>query len=550
MVMKKTWHWGLLAGLGVAGCSNSGDPALLAKVGKVEITAPMLQTLEAKLPAGKGPVDHRAHLQTLVDRELLLQEAGARGLDQDLQVLKYLEQREAKELADRMMRRQVLERVSVTEEQIQQAYGQGGWNQQVVTQEIFVPDEARARQAAALLKGGRSFEDVAAEYTVDRVFKMPTRQAQQFIYSPQDSPRAVVEAVSGTPVGGVTQPIFVRDGYVIAKVEAHRPVALEAVREKILKALQRAQKNELKDAYLIHLKQEFNIQEQAQGMDLVMGALKGQVEELTAEQRQLPVYTYGDQQVSVGEVLEVALPAREQWPAVTKQQLVGELTNSLFPRLVMAQDARRKGVDQQEDFKQWRRHEEQDLMISRLRALTIEKVEVSQADLEAYYQAHKQTYHSPAAAQLLEVLVEDPDQARAIAAQVAGGADLAALARAKSIRKGIKGDTLVVYGLQGPIYGEGWLKAVMKVPLGTVQGPLKCKGGYSVFKVLDRQPESYFGLDQQGVLRSVKREVTEEKEREAFNTFVDELRGKQASQVEIFEDHLKLLPAVKEGVGV
>lgn len=537
----------LLACLG--GCALSEDPALLARVGEAEITAQMLQAFEARLSAaGKG--DHRAHLQTLVDRELLLLEARERGLDQDPQVLEYLEAREVKELANQMMRRQVLERILVTEEEIQQAYAQGGWNQQVVTQELFIPDQARARQAAALLKGGKEFAEVAAQYATDRVFKVPAKGAQQFIYSPQDAPRAVVEAVMGLPVGGMTQPLFVRDGYVIARVEERRPVALEAVRDKLLKALQQAEKEALKDAYLLHLQQELNVQEQAQGMELVMRVLKGEVEELSAAERQLPVYTYGDRQVSVEEVLEVALPARDEWPAVTKQQLVGELTNSLFPRAVMAQDARRKGVDQQEDFRQWRLREKQDLMIARLRALVVEQVEVSQADLEAYYQAHKEAYRSPAAAQLQEVLVEDPDQARAIAEQVARGADLAALARARSIRKNTRGDTLAVYGLQGPLYGEEWLKAVLKVPLGTLQGPLKCKGGYSVFKVLDRQPESYFGLEQQGVLRSVKREATEEKERQAFNEYLEGLQKSKAGQVEIFEDHLEQLAAVKEAVGV
>lgn len=548
-LMKKICCGALMAVLGLGGCALSEDPSLLARVGEVEITAPMLQAFEARLAAsGKEPADHRANLQTLVDRELLLQEARAQGLDQDPQVLKYLEQREVKELANQMMRRQVLERVSVSEEQILQAYTQGGWNRQVVTQEIFVPDEARARQAAALLKGGEKFDAVAAQYAADRIFKMPAAAAQQFSYSPQDAPRAVVEAVKSLPVGGVTPPIFVRDGYVIAKVEEYRPVALEAVREKILKALQRTQKNELKDGYLLHLQQEFRIQEQAQGMDLVMEVLTGKVEELTAEQRQLPVYTYGDRQVNVEEVLEVVLPARDEWTAVTKQQLVGELTNSLFPRTVMAQDARRKGLDQQEGFKEWRQREQEDLMIARLRSLRVEKLEVRQADLEAYYEAHKQTYRSPALAQVQEVLLEDPDQARALAEQVGRGADLAVLARTKSIRRNTEGGVLMVYGLQGPIYGEEWVRAVMNAPLGAVQGPLRCKGGYSVFKVLDRQPESYFGLDQRGVLRSVKREVTEQQERQAFNAYLDELRRKQANKVELFEEHLGQLDAGAVGV--
>jgi len=68
--------------------------------------------------------------------------------------------------------------------------------------------------------------------------------------------------------------------------------------------------------------------------------------------------------------------------------------------------------------------------------------------------------------------------------------------------------------------------------------------------VLERQPESYFGLDQQTVRRAVTREVTEGKERQVFNGFVEELRRRRAAQVRIFEDHLKALAPAKEAIGV
>ena len=116
----------------------------------VQKILPMLVLL---LPAGKIASDHLANLKTLVDRQLLLQECQARSLDQDKQVLDYLSKRETKQLAELMMRRQVLDRISVTEEQIQKAYAQDGWNRQVVTLEIFVANKARADKAGHLRFG-------------------------------------------------------------------------------------------------------------------------------------------------------------------------------------------------------------------------------------------------------------------------------------------------------------------------------------------------------------------------------------------------------------
>lgn len=536
--------WGVLAaGMVLGGCASPAeDPAVLARVGQVRITAPMLKAFEARQPApGDGRVDHRANLQTLVDREILLLETRARGLEEDAQVLKKLDKRETRELAEQMMRAQVLDKISIGPGEVEQLYAKGGWDQQVLTQEIFVADAQQAREVTALLKAGKDFSEVAYAHSVDRLFKTPAGGPQQFAYSPGDAPRAVVEAVAKLPVGGVTQPIFVRDGYVIAKVTGHRKVGIEEVREKIHKVAYQARKKDLKYAYLKALGQEFNLQLNPQGMEVVLGVLKGEDSELSEAQKRLPVYTYEAQELNVEEVLEVTLPVRDEWPEVTQQKVAEELVNTVFPLKVMAQDARQKGMDRREEFQRWRQREIENLMISRLRALALEKVDLTQRDLEAFYEAHKQTFRTPAEARVQEILVEDPDQARAIVEQLGRGADMAALARARSIRKNAEDGILTVYGLQAAIYGEEWMKAVMNVPLGQVQGPLKAKGGYSVFKVLDRQPERFYGLDQQGVLRAVRQGVTEEKQRRAFNEYLEDLKKRYAGQVEIYEKHLESL---------
>jgi hypothetical protein len=116
------------------------------------------------------------------------------------------------------------------------------------------------------------------------------------------------------------------------------------------------------------------------------------------------------------------------------------------------------------------------------------------------------------------------------------------LVRRQAVAVG-KDGVLTVYGPQAPVYGEAWMSVAMNAPLGQVQGPVQTKGGYSVFRVLERQPESHYGLDQSRVRRDVESGVEAEKERTQFNEYLDGLRRKNASRVRIYQDHLEMLAA-------
>ena len=69
----------------ICGCGSQSDDFVLARVGQVEITASQLETFENRLsgdrrtkkPGAEGYLDY---LQTLIDKEVLLQEARKRGL--------------------------------------------------------------------------------------------------------------------------------------------------------------------------------------------------------------------------------------------------------------------------------------------------------------------------------------------------------------------------------------------------------------------------------------------------------------------------------------
>ena len=542
-------HKPLLAGLLIWACISCGDERpdnahLLAKVGEVEITAADLRTLEANLKTATMRSQHRDNLQTLIDREVLLLEANERGLQRDEEVLAKLAKRETKALADAMFRRNVTAKVSVTEDDIEKAYARPGWGEKITTMEIFVPNQEQARQVQALLAQGEDFAEVGRQFAADPYYGMNTGEIRRLAYSPFDSPPALVQAVFALPEGGVTEPLPLHGGFTIAKVAERRRAELVEVEDGIRKALSDEQQKQLRESYLRHLKWDLDTVFDAEGMDIVVGVLRGAIRyaDLDETQRQRPVYAFEGLQMDVAEVLEAVRPSGRLWPEASVASVNEKLSESHFPTRLMAHDARRKGLDKTEAFARSHELALGNLMLMKLREQVLAEAPAPTEDeLLAFYEEHKHRFRSPPHAQLEEILLETPGEARQIAAQIEAGAEWSELARAHSRRRNAEDGLLYVSQSQAPFLGEPWMNAVMNAELNQLQGPIQTRGGYSIFRVIERYPEIYYGLDLERVRNSVERDVRERIEREFFNSYLRDLRQKYAEQIDVYEEHLRYL---------
>ena len=541
-------HKPLLAGLLVGACISCGDErpdnaSLLAKVGEIEITAADLRTFEANLKTAAMRAQHRDNLQTLIDRQVLLLAANERGLQRDEEVLAELAKRETKALADAMLRRNVAANVAVTEDDIEKAYARPGWGEKVATMEIFVPDQEQARQVQALLAQGEDFAKAGRQFAADPYYGVHTGEIRRLAYSPFDSPSDLAQAVFALPVGGVTEPLPLHGGFVIAKVAERRRAALVEVEDGIREALGDEQQKQLRESYLRHLKWDLDTVFDAEGMDLVVGVLQGAVRyaDLDEAQRQHPVYAFEGLQMDVAEVLEAVRPSGRLWPEASAAAVNEKLSESHFPTRIMAHDARRKGLDKTEAFARSHALALGNLMLIKLREqILAEAPAPTEEELRAFYEEHKHRFRSPPHAQLEEILLETPSEARQIAAQLEAGAEWAELARAHS-RRDAEDGLLYVSQSQAPFLGEAWMNAVMNAELNQLQGPIQTRGGYSIFRVIERYPEIYHGLELERVRNAVMRDVGERTEREYFNGYLLDLHQKYDEQIDVYEEHLRYL---------
>ena len=542
-------HKPLLVGLLIGACISCGEERpdnayLLAKVDEVEITATDLRTFEANLKDATMRSQHWDNLQTLIDRQVLLLEADERGLQRDEAVLAELAKRETKALADAMLRRNVAAKVAVTEDDIEKAYARPGWGEKVVTMEIFVPSREQARQVQALLAQGEDFAEIGRQFAADPYYGVHTGEIRRLAYSPFDSPRDLAQAVFALPVGGVTEPLSLHGGFVIAKVAERRRAELVEVEDGIREALGDEQQKQLRESYLRHLKWDLDTVFDAEGMAIVVGVLQGAIRyaDLAEAQRQHPVYAFEGLQMDVAEVLEAVRPSGQLWSEATADSVNEKLSESHFPTRIMAHDARRKGLDKSEAFARSHELALGNLMLIKLREqILAEAPAPTEEDLQTFYEEHKQRFRSPPHAQLEEILLETPSEARQIAAQIEAGAEWSELARAHSQRRNAEDGLLYVSQSQAPFLGEAWMNAVMNAELHQLQGPIQTRGGYSVFRVIERYPEIYHGLELERVRNAVERDVRERNKREFFNSYLRDLRQKYAEQIDVYEEHLRYL---------
>lgn len=139
------------------------------------------------------------------------------------------------------------------------------------------------------------------------------------------------------------------------------------------------------------------------------------------------------------------------------------------------------------------------ILLERLREREINaRVNVSEADIDAYIEGRRNASSDVAEVNLGHVLIQVPDgateaqvrelQARAqgVAERLRAGADLAA--QAKEFSQGSEASTGGLMGLR-PLsrLPELFVQAVRSLPVGAVAGPLRSAAGFHVLKVMDKR---------------------------------------------------------------
>ena len=546
-----SWKYFLVALLVLAGCgpeSKTADSAaVLATVAGKAITVPALDHYEQELPdylrsKKEGVAAHRAHLQSLVDKELVLSEARKRRLDQ-LPDLKYkLSKMVNKRLAEELSREMVDAQFSITEEELRVAYEEDllGW--EIWPAHILSASEEDAREIIRLLDAGASFSELARARSLADDAEKGGNLGAFF-----DQSSAVSSLRDGTfhlAEGQVSEPIPTIDGYEVLKVLKKQRIPFEQLRADIAKQLSRRKWRSRREVVIDSLKKAYDLRYHRDRIHAVLDGLHRRG--LDQAQAQAPLIEYTGGAIKVGDFVQGLLDAEKGALPPDSAAVFHVLELWILPDSLLALEARAQGLHQRADLVEWKENKHQKLLASQLRLDEVEgRVEVTDAEVRAYYEKYLDTYKSlPGIIEMTEVLVDTRAEAEAILGRARAGERLEELAIRHSVRPGMKpvgGHTFADSGrvtieslYQSPyrtFFGDSNSKDV-----GVLQGPLEVQEKYSVFR-LD-QPFEKVPLPFKQVQRPIRVDIRKGREGVLFNAFLDSLRRAEADQVQVNEEVL------------
>lgn len=125
-------------------------------------------------------------------------------------------------------------------------------------------------------------------------------------------------------------------------------------------------------------------------------------------------------------------PERPEAKITTREKKLDYLKNELVRRMLLYQTASDRGLDRKEAVQKALEKTKQDLLVVELVKEEANKVEVSSAEVEDYYNRYKEQLKEPEERQIREIMVNSEAEAKDILIQLLQGADFATLAKDKS----------------------------------------------------------------------------------------------------------------------
>ncbi|HRR68390.1 MAG TPA: peptidylprolyl isomerase [Desulfomonilia bacterium] len=250
----------------------------------------------------------------------------------------------------------------------------------------------------------------------------------------------------------------------------------------------------------------------------------------------------GDEKITEKDVEEII----SQIPAQYRSKYLSskgrrEIINGLVEMKMLAWEARRRGIDKQEDVQL-----KIGLIIDQTLAKEMESslkksVKLSDADIERYYREHLDKYATPERVKARHILVEKQDRARELLEQLRKGADFKELAKKNSTCPSAeKGGDLGWFG-RGKMDPE-FEKAAFAMKKGETSDVVKSSFGYHIIRLDDRRDPKTKTLEQ--AKKSIERALQKEQADRRLAELKEDIRKK--ANVKVNDEYFKRFDASPE----
>jgi len=210
----------------------------------------------------------------MAESRMLLQVASEKGLNKDPEIVKQTREYRDQLVVKELVKREVDDKVSVTDDLVSKYYVDHKDEyldpEKVSVTEITLEDEEKAKEVMEKIKGGADFAEVAKEMADKSESVGPGQRSEGKVTFSQDSygsAREFVETAFGLQAGDISniivQPIGEKTYYMIVRLDERIPSRqkeLAEVESRIRKAVEKDEKKNIMDKWLVKIKVEKGFQ--------------------------------------------------------------------------------------------------------------------------------------------------------------------------------------------------------------------------------------------------------------------------------------------------
>ncbi len=541
--------------LGLSFPCAAQDDVVLAQIEDHPIAVSEFRAFAANIPKayqmGKTGIEaNRILLNGLIDKKLLLAEAERAGIGDELEFKRKVEQFAQDQTVRLYKSSEIDQQVSIAKEELMQHYRDSHRDRALRYAGILVATRDEALELLDELEAGADFRQLAREHSLYEATRDQGGDVEKYYAIDDTAPP--LRSIFSMQVGEISEPLpwgGDPQRYVIVKVLDDAPIAFrevaQFVREEVFaqKRLQRALV--LRDS----LSGQYAPQIHYDKIDHVLMRLALSPEERVAlpEEGEEVLCHYKGGVLTIDDLV-LSAPEKEEGYSrdYERDWIVDYLQDAAIPNRIFLEEARGKGLDKHQVILAAVANKRSDMLVSALRKREVEErlPPITDAEARAFYDQNPEKFQGFENIVATEILVAFKEQAHSLKEELVGGADAVQLARDYTIRKERAHHegrlVLSPVGLYQDIY-----KVAKNLQVGDVGGPVKVRGGYSVFKVEEKQPppkKPYHIFSQ----RRARAYVKIARSQKAYVQYMRGLHKKYS--VEIFEDNLIKVQEEEEAV--
>ncbi len=528
----------------VIGCSSKQEDMVVAKVGSESITWSEFKAAYLKSPqfrkSSEDTTAKREFLNSLIEKELMIAEAYRQNLDKLEVISADLEKIESSFLLKELYDQEIINKV-ISESDIREYYNRSA--DEVKARHILIKappnasPEARAKAKARAdslltsIKKGADFAAVAQQNSEDA--SNASKGGDLGFFGWGKMVEEFQQAAFSLQPGQVSGVVETQFGYHIIKVDEKRKTQLqdyEAMKPQIRNQLQGKMKDQLQkraDEYVNKLKADNSLTFDETTLALLSDAKKAgkaSSDAFTEAQSKTPLATFKGGKMTLGEYVEweSTIPEKARSKAMDvsgiKRQIEGKYMNDF-----LVAKAKQLGLGKAESITKQMRDRREELMAKELIKNIEQSVQITDADLNAYFTEHSSEFGIPEQVNVQEILVKEKGLADNLMKRLKGGASIATLAEQYSERKWAakKGGELgfISQSQYGALGQEAF-----RLGVGQLGGPIKVQEGYSIFRVKERQPARQQSFEEAKPM--IQGKLDAERKEKAFNDFLGALKEK------------------------